>query len=107
MAPEARVAYLVRPARRVAEAFLAFGGMAPTTIAAPRAAAALVGKRWAPETLEACYAVLADELALPADVPGGMPEFRTSVACGNISCSFSASKACRPNCSRSFWIRSK
>jgi xanthine dehydrogenase/oxidase len=64
----------------VAEAHLAFGGMAACTALALGAEAALVGKPWDRETLRQALDALAKDLPLAPNVPGGMPEFRTSCA---------------------------
>ena len=54
----------------VTQARLAFGGVAATTVRAQRAEAALLGKTWERETVEAVKAVLAEELTPINDVRG-------------------------------------
>ncbi|KAK1864610.1 hypothetical protein I4F81_007155 [Pyropia yezoensis] len=65
---------------RIADAALAYGGMAATSVTTPRTAAVLVGAPWAPSTLAAALDVLAAEVALPPGVPGGMAPYRVGVA---------------------------
>mmetsp|Transcript_15711 Transcript_15711/g.63270 ORF Transcript_15711/g.63270 Transcript_15711/m.63270 type:complete len:1461 (+) Transcript_15711:101-4483(+) len=67
------------PTWRVKACSVAFGGMAPTTIAAPKTAAILVGRPWSLDAIDDAVRVMADELALPASVPGGMPEYRQTL----------------------------
>ena len=64
----------------VAEAHLAFGGMAACTVAASAAERALVGRPWDRDTLRAALAALATDVHVAPNAPGGMPEFRNSVA---------------------------
>ncbi|CAM9444133.1 unnamed protein product, partial [Sphacelaria rigidula] len=54
----------------VVEADLCFGGMAATTVAAPKTEAYLVGKEWSAEVMAGAYETLAEDLPLPEDVPG-------------------------------------
>lgn len=66
----------------VEEVFLAYGGMAPTTILALKTQASLLGRKWAdPSTLDAALEALHDEMYLPYDAPGGMTQYRTILAC--------------------------
>jgi xanthine dehydrogenase/oxidase len=65
---------------RVAAAHLAFGGMAAATVAAPAAEAALVGAAWDRATLARALDALATDLPLPPGAPGGMVEYRRSLA---------------------------
>ncbi len=58
---------------------LSFGGMAPTTVCAPKTKEALVGKVWNYSTMESVFPVMQQEFALPDQVPGGQSEFRTSL----------------------------
>lgn len=61
---------------------LAYGGMAPTTILAPKTQGCLMSKKWADQsTLDAAIESLHGELFLPYDVPGGMAQYRTTLAC--------------------------
>lgn len=73
MAPEGD-GYIVK------EASMAFGGMAPTTVMATKAAASLIGKPFAADTFRAASQILMDELFLPEDVPGGQVEYRRALA---------------------------
>lgn len=63
----------------VEEAGLGFGGMAPTTMAAPKTEAFLQGKVWSHETIAQASAVLRADLAIPANVPGGQAEYRRTL----------------------------
>lgn len=63
----------------VTKAHATFGGMAPTTIRAPKTEAALEGAKFNEATLESAYKILAKELALPEGVPGGMAAFRQAL----------------------------
>ena len=65
---------------RVAACQSGYGGMAPTTVRAKRAEAALVGALWGPQALEAARAALAEDLPLPEAVPGGMAAYRQTLA---------------------------
>mmetsp|Transcript_8455 Transcript_8455/g.24854 ORF Transcript_8455/g.24854 Transcript_8455/m.24854 type:complete len:1474 (-) Transcript_8455:307-4728(-) len=65
---------------RVKDAALAFGGLAPTTILAPKAAAALVGQEWSHDTFAAAADALRAEVRVPPGAPGGQSEFRTALA---------------------------
>ena len=64
----------------IEDAILAFGGMAPTTILARTTAAFLRGKEWCEETFTQSKKILAKEVKLPANVPGGQPEYRCALA---------------------------
>lgn len=66
----------------VEQVALAYGGMAPTSILAKKTQDSLLGKRWADHsTLDASMDALHAELYLPYDVPGGMAQYRTTLAC--------------------------
>ncbi len=52
------------------EVALAFGGVAPVTVMAPEAAAALTGHPWTEQTLRAAVAALARDIAIAPDAPG-------------------------------------
>lgn len=58
---------------------LAFGGMAPTTVSAPKTSQALVGLPWNKETLEKAFDNLMEDLPLAPDAPGGMINYRRSL----------------------------
>jgi len=67
----------------VEEANLVYGGMAPTTVAAKKANAFLVGKKFAElETLEGAMNALGQDFDLQFGVPGGMASYRKSLALG-------------------------
>ncbi|KAJ6084107.1 hypothetical protein N7486_010907 [Penicillium sp. IBT 16267x] len=62
---------------------LVFGGMAPLTVSAKNAEAALIGKKFTdPATLEAVMCALEVDFNLPFGVPGGMATYRKSLAMG-------------------------
>ncbi|KAL4901690.1 hypothetical protein BDW74DRAFT_169920 [Aspergillus multicolor] len=64
----------------VQEASLAFGGMAPTTVLAPRTAEILKSKRWGDEAvLDTVLTSLSTEFTLPYSVPGGMATYRRTL----------------------------
>jgi len=52
---------------------LAFGGVAPVTVMAPAAAAALTGRPWTEATLREAVAALAQDIAIAPDAPGAPP----------------------------------
>jgi len=67
----------------VKSADLVYGGMAPTTVAAKKAGAYLVGKKFAdPATLEGTMNALEQDFDLRFGVPGGMATYRKSLALG-------------------------
>jgi len=55
---------------------LAFGGVAPVTVMAPAAAAALTGRPWTEATLREAVAALAQDIAIAPDAPGAPPVAR-------------------------------
>lgn len=59
---------------------LAFGGMSYITIVASDTQAKLKGRKWNEELLLTATTSLASELSLKPDVPGGMPDYRVSLA---------------------------
>ncbi|KAJ5388301.1 Xanthine dehydrogenase [Penicillium cosmopolitanum] len=62
---------------------LVFGGMAPLTVSAKNAEAALIGQKFtSPATLEAVMSALEKDFSLPFGVPGGMATYRKSLAMG-------------------------
>ncbi|CAM9651436.1 unnamed protein product [Laminaria digitata] len=63
----------------VLEAGMCFGGMAPTTVAAPLTENYLAGKEWSAEVIEGAYQTLAEDLPLPPNVPGGQSEYRRAL----------------------------
>lgn len=58
---------------------LAFGGMGPTTILAPKTSSAVIGKAWDGNLLELINKSLTDEIRLTEDAPGGMTLYRKSL----------------------------
>ena len=64
---------------QVAQCGMAFGGMAPTTVTARKAMAALVGKPWSLDSLGAAYSAMAEDMPLPDDVPGGQAQYRRAL----------------------------
>ncbi|KAG6916535.1 hypothetical protein DXG01_006418 [Tephrocybe rancida] len=64
----------------IQHAKFAYGGMAAWTISTPKTQAYVVGKSFSYDTLEGALEVLAAEVDLPFDVPGGMPSFRKTLA---------------------------
>lgn len=67
----------------VESAVLAYGGMAPTTVAAKKAGVYLVGKSFTdPATLEGTMNALEQDFDLRFGVPGGMATYRKSLALG-------------------------
>lgn len=63
----------------VADASLAFGGVAAKSIMAPRAAAALVGQPLDPAAVQRALAAVREEVVIAPSAPGGMVEFRQSL----------------------------
>ena len=57
----------------------AFGGMAPTTILAPKTSAIVKGKPWDQNLIEIVNKSLVDEIPLSSDAPGGMILYRRSL----------------------------
>ena len=64
----------------IEEIVIAFGGMAPTTILAPKTAASMAGKPLDAESFRAAGRELLEELYLHEDVPGGQAEYRRALA---------------------------
>ncbi|KAI9649559.1 hypothetical protein NHQ30_002139 [Ciborinia camelliae] len=65
----------------VSQVSLAYGGMAPITIEVPKAMKYLLGKPWhSSTTLNESMRILAEELNLKYDVPGGMASYRRTLA---------------------------
>lgn len=58
---------------------LSFGGMAPTTVLAPKTSDAVIGMKWNNEMLEILNKELIDELPLDPGAPGGMILYRRSL----------------------------
>ena len=70
----------VNPTWTISSCSLAFGGMAPTTVAATKTAAELETRAWTVGTIEEAFISLRKELSLPENVPGGQAEYRMSLA---------------------------
>ncbi|PYH47035.1 xanthine dehydrogenase [Aspergillus saccharolyticus JOP 1030-1] len=69
------------PDDMVEEIALAYGGMAPTTVLAPRAAAVLQGNKWGVQAvLDAAVDALLADFDLVFGVPGGMATYRRTLA---------------------------
>ncbi|EFN53303.1 hypothetical protein CHLNCDRAFT_136969 [Chlorella variabilis] len=64
----------------VGEAAIAYGGVAPLTIMAPKTMAALTGKPIDGAALEAALAAVQEDVKMAPNAPGGMVEFRRSLA---------------------------
>ncbi|KAL4915020.1 Molybdopterin-binding domain of aldehyde dehydrogenase-domain-containing protein [Aspergillus aurantiobrunneus] len=67
------------PAHIVTDISLAFGGMAPTTVLAPRTASTLLGRPWDDASLDLALTSLATDFPLPYNVPGGMATYRRTL----------------------------
>ncbi|KAG5676847.1 hypothetical protein PVAND_006654 [Polypedilum vanderplanki] len=63
----------------IEKANFVFGGMAPTTILAPKTAALVKGKEWNRELIEIVNQSLVDEIPLSFDAPGGSVLYRKSL----------------------------
>ncbi|KAL2365164.1 hypothetical protein RJZ56_001884 [Blastomyces dermatitidis] len=65
----------------VKDVSLAYGGMAPMTVLAPKTIRYLIGKKWSvAETLDGALQTLLEDFPLPYDVPGGMAAYRRTLA---------------------------
>ena len=71
---------LLAPDGTVAECGLAYGGMAASTVNARKTEEFLVGKRWTRAVLDAALDVLPEDLPLAPGAPGGMIEYRRTMA---------------------------
>ena len=84
-----RIALAVHEDQWVINEFAAaFGGMAPTTILATKTGSILKGRKWNSETFDIAFKSIRDEMFLPANVPGGQSEYRTSLTVSFIFKSF-------------------
>ncbi|XP_033106622.1 xanthine dehydrogenase/oxidase-like [Anneissia japonica] len=63
----------------VKDCSMAIGGMAPTTKLAVKTVNFMVKRSWNQFLLEEVSSLLADEMSLPPDAPGGMVEYRQSL----------------------------
>ncbi|XP_064601293.1 LOW QUALITY PROTEIN: xanthine dehydrogenase/oxidase-like [Liolophura sinensis] len=59
---------------------LAFGGMGPTTVIAQKTANNMIGRRWEDSLLTDVVSFLTQELELASDAPGGMVNYRRTLA---------------------------
>lgn len=66
--------------RNVSNARISYGGMAPATILANKTGQFLNGKQLNQKTLDETLEILRNEVGLKGDPPGGMAEYRTSLA---------------------------
>lgn len=64
---------------KISDIRLAFGGMAPITVAARKTRNALIGTEWDEKMLEKAYDFLIEDLPLSPDAPGGMILYRRSL----------------------------
>ncbi|XP_065173829.1 xanthine dehydrogenase-like [Atheta coriaria] len=67
------------PDNKIEDINMAFGGMAPTTIAVKKIKQ-LIGQKFDEKMLETAYQLLLDDLPFPENVPGGMISYRRSLA---------------------------
>eukprot|EP00040_Diaphanoeca_grandis_P018555 m.97622 g.97622 ORF g.97622 m.97622 type:complete len:1296 (+) comp26995_c0_seq1:59-3946(+) len=67
---------------KVDNMFISVGGMAATTISAPKTESIMKGQVWSQLLMEYATTSLREELSLPTSVPGGMPEYRMALCCG-------------------------
>lgn len=67
---------------KISNASISFGGLAPKTIAAPEVEAAIQGKTFERKTMDDGLEMIARMYQLDRNVPGGMAEFRQSLALG-------------------------
>lgn len=63
----------------VEETQFAFGGVAPTTVLAPKTSAAVTGRAWDRSLIETVNKSLIDEIPLSDDAPGGAVLYRRSL----------------------------
>ncbi|KAH8352695.1 hypothetical protein KR084_005743 [Drosophila pseudotakahashii] len=63
----------------VSEISMAFGGMAPTTVMAPRTSQLMIGQQWNRQMVEQVVVSLSKELPLDASAPGGMIAYRQAL----------------------------
>lgn len=59
---------------------IAYGGVAPKTIMAPKLMAALRGKPWCEETLQQGLEAVRSDVSVGENAPGGRSEYRNSLA---------------------------
>ncbi|KAH7618960.1 putative Xanthine dehydrogenase 1 [Nannochloris sp. 'desiccata'] len=62
------------------EVTIAYGGVAPLTISAPKTASALIGQPLDQSCLKAALTALSEDVNMSPNAPGGMVEFRRSLA---------------------------
>ncbi|CDF38784.1 unnamed protein product [Chondrus crispus] len=73
-----------RDAYFISDIILAYGGIAPKTVSLGDAESFARGLPFSEKSLHSLLGKLAVETLLPKDVPGGMPEFRQSLALGFV-----------------------
>ncbi|XP_069464776.1 xanthine dehydrogenase/oxidase-like [Ambystoma mexicanum] len=70
----------LRPgSQEVEDMTLSYGGMAAVTVMASKTCRELVGREWNESLLQDACQLLAEEMALPPDAPGGMVVFRRTL----------------------------
>ncbi|DBA72485.1 TPA: hypothetical protein ACH3X2_010250 [Trebouxia sp. C0005] len=65
---------------KVEQARICYGGVAPKCLMATNTQAALEGQPWTQATLDAALLAVAKDVSITPDAPGGMVEFRRSLA---------------------------
>lgn len=68
----------------IADIVLSFGGLAPKTVSLDKSESSVKGQPFTEDTLNRLIDIVAQETTLEKDVPGGMPEFRQSLALGFV-----------------------
>ncbi|KAL6258955.1 hypothetical protein P5V15_008880 [Pogonomyrmex californicus] len=71
--------YFIPTTGIVQDVYIAFGGMAPTTILARQTCQKIIGRKWNTLILEEVYDSLLEELPLADNAPGGMIKYRRSL----------------------------
>ena len=64
----------------ISDASIAFGGVAALTVCAPKTVAALIGKPLTQSCISEALSALAEDVNMSPDAPGGMVEYRRSLA---------------------------
>nr|XP_022900114.1 xanthine dehydrogenase [Onthophagus taurus] len=65
--------------KKIKDIYMAFGGMAPTTVLATKTRENLIGKEWNNDFVETGFNNLIEDLPLSHGAPGGMIQFRRSL----------------------------
>jgi xanthine dehydrogenase/oxidase len=76
----AALAMRVDDNRKITDCVLSYGGLAPRTVEAKKTGEFLIGKQFTEATFGEAYKQLRNEVGLTGDPPGGMAEFRTTLA---------------------------